>query len=141
ALPLLDDAFWVLAGDVFVPGFEFTQQAMLDFKASGRLAQIWLVPNPEHNTKGDFGLDEGGLAVNLPAGSAAPRHTYSTIGLYRRAFFDSLPAGNPAGLKMPLAPLLRSAMDNRQVGATLYTGAWTDVGTPARLAELNQPPA
>ncbi|RYX96717.1 MAG: nucleotidyltransferase family protein [Comamonadaceae bacterium] len=139
ALPQLDEVFWVVAGDVFVPGFEFTQDAVRRFEAGGRLAHIWLVPNPAHNPNGDFGLDADGLARNLPAGSDSPRYTFSTIALYRRAFFAGLPAGNPAGLKVPLAPLLRSAMDNRQVSASLYTGDWTDVGTPARLAELNQP--
>ena len=42
-------------------------------------------------------------------------------------------------MKAPLAPLLRAAMDNGQVSAELYTGRWTDVGTPERLAQLNQP--
>jgi N-acetyl-alpha-D-muramate 1-phosphate uridylyltransferase len=32
---------------------------------------------------------------------------------------------------------LRAAMDNDMVSASLYTGAWTDVGTPERLAQLN----
>ena len=140
ALPLLDDVFWVLAGDVFVPDFEFTRQAFERFAASGKLAHLWLVPNPAHNLKGDFGLDASGLALNLPSSSTLPRLTFSTIALYRKTFFDSLPAGNPQGLKAPLAPLLRHAMDNQQVSAELYTQAWTDVGTPARLDELNQPP-
>ena len=138
ALPLLGEVFWVLAGDVFVPGFEFLQSDAERFAASGKLAHVWLVPNPEHNLKGDFGLSEAGLALNLPADSPEPRYTFSTIGLYRKAFFAGLPFGNPQGLKAPLAPLLRQAMDNRQVSATLYRGAWTDVGTPARLDELNK---
>ena len=46
-------------------------------------------------------------------------------------------AGNPQGTVAPLAPLLRAAMDAGLVSAELYTGAWTDVGTPERLAELN----
>ncbi|MFC5523276.1 N-acetylmuramate alpha-1-phosphate uridylyltransferase MurU [Polaromonas jejuensis] len=137
ALPLLGDIFWVLAGDVFVPGFEFSQETVSRFVAGGKLAHLWLVPNPAHNPRGDFGLGADGLALNLPAGASAPRFTYSTIGLYRRAFFDALPFGNPEGLKVPLAPLLRAAMDNRQVSAELYAGAWADVGTPARLDELN----
>ena len=132
ALPRLDEVFWVLAGDVFAPDFEFSRAAYDRFAASGKLAHIWLVPNPPHNLKGDFGLGQG-LALN----HADVKYTYSTIGLYRRAFFDSLPFGNPAGLKAPLAPLLRAAMDNGEVSAELYTGAWTDVGTPERLAELN----
>ena len=138
ALPLLGDVFWLLAADVFVPGFEFSPQAVSRFMAGGKLAHLWLVPNPPHNPRGDFGLDADGLALNLPAGDDTPRYTYSTIGLYRRELFDSLPFGNSPGLAVALAPLLRAAMDRQQVSAELYLGAWTDVGTPARLAELNQ---
>lgn len=139
ALPQLGDVFWVLAGDVYVPGFAFTQTAVDRFAASGKLGHIWLVPNPPHNLKGDFGLSPQGLALN----QAQVKYTFSTIGLYRRALFDapycSIPAGNPAGVKAPLAPLLRAAMDNGQITAELYTGPWTDVGTPERLAQLNTP--
>ena len=139
ALPLLGDVFWLLASDVFVPGFEFSPAAVSRFLASDKLAHLWLVPNPAHNPRGDFGLSPDGLALNLPLDGTAPRYTYSTIGLYRRELFDALPLGNPQGRAVALAPLLRLAMDSHQVSAELYTGAWTDVGTPARLAELNQP--
>ena len=54
-----------------------------------------------------------------------------------RFAFAELPAGNPQGLKLPLAPMLRRAMDNGLVTATVHTGPWTDVGTPQRLAQLN----
>ena len=37
---------------------------MARFKASGKLAHLWLVPNPSHNPKGDFGLSAEGLALN-----------------------------------------------------------------------------
>ncbi len=139
ALPQLAEVFWVLAGDVFVPDFRFTQDAVQRFAASGRLGHIWLVPNPAHNLKGDFGLSPEGLALN----QAEVRYTFSTIGLYRRALFQAphcaIPPGNPAGVKAPLAPLLRAAMDNQQITAELYTGPWADVGTPERLAQLNTP--
>jgi MurNAc alpha-1-phosphate uridylyltransferase len=142
ALPLLGDLFWVVAGDVFVPGFEFSPQAGERFARSDRLAHLWLVPNPPHNLKGDFGLSTEGLALNLGAGQPGARHTYSTIGLYRRALFEppwcDIPAGNPQGTKTPLAPLLRRAMDNQRISAELYSGPWTDVGTPERLAQLNE---
>ena len=137
ALPDLADVFWVVAGDVFMPQFEFTTAAVERFSHSPALAHLWLVPNPPHNPGGDFGLD-GQRALNLPAGDAGRRHTFSTVGLYRRAFFSSLPAGNPQGIKSALAPLLRRAMDNGQVSAEVYPGPWTDVGTPERLAELNR---
>jgi N-acetyl-alpha-D-muramate 1-phosphate uridylyltransferase len=148
---LLGDVFWMLAGDVFAPDFVFTQSAVARFYASGKLAHLWLVPNPEHNAKGDFGLEPNtnaldedasiGLALSLPPNSPQPRYTYSTIGLYRSALFAppwcGIPAGNPGGVKAALAPLLRTAMAQHQVSAQLYTGRWTDVGTPQRLAQLN----
>ena len=135
ALPLLDDAFWLVGGDVHVPGFSFTRAALERFAASGKLAHLFLVPNPEHNPKGDFALRPDGTALS----QGEPRFTYSTIGLYRKDLFTSLPAGNPDGIKAPLAPLLRAAMDNGQVSAEIHTGPWADVGTPQRLAQLNAP--
>ncbi|WP_309148892.1 nucleotidyltransferase family protein [Variovorax paradoxus] len=140
ALPLLGDVFWVAAGDVFAPDFAFAQASVDRFIASGKLAHLWLVPNPAHNLKGDFGLSAGGLALN----TADQKFTFSTIGLYRAALFAppycDIPPGNPAGRKAPLAPILRAAMDNELVSAELYTGPWTDVGTPERLAQLNTTP-
>lgn len=153
ALPLLcppaaasasADVFWVLAGDVYVPDFVFSAAAVARFVASDKLAHLWLVPNPAHNPRGDFGLDESadiGLALNLPAPDTRPRYTYSTIGLYRRALFEppwcDIASGNPLGIKAALAPLLRAAMDHGLVSAERYAGPWTDVGTPERLQALN----
>ena len=162
ALPLLEEVFWVAAGDVFAPDFAFSALDFERFKASPCLAHIWLVPNPAHNPRGDFGLSAQGLALNLPkpqAGSpvsesasaqpprafpsvpSPPLFTFSTIALYKRAFFEAdwcpIPAGNPAGVKAPLAAMLRAAMDQGLVSASLYEGLWVDVGTPERLAQLN----
>ncbi len=130
ALPLLrDEPFWLVAGDVYMPGFTFPAADAAAFAASNALAHIYLVPNPPHNPKGDFGLSADGLALN----DADIKYTYSTVGLYRPALF----ANTPPGQKAALAPLLRAAMQHEQVTAALYSGAWTDVGTPERLAELN----
>ena len=144
ALPLLapqpHDVFWVMAGDIFAPDFVISADAVQRFAASGLLAHLWLVPNPPHNLKGDFAIGPDGLALNeAPAGGQ--RHTFSTVALYRRALFeppwcDILP-GNPQGTAAPLAPLLRRAIAAGQISAELSTGPWTDVGTPERLAALN----
>ena len=144
ALPLLapqpHDVFWVMAGDIFAPDFVISADAVQRFAASGLLAHLWLVPNPPHNLKGDFAIGPDGLALNeAPAGGQ--RHTFSTVALYRRALFgppwcDILP-DNPQGTAAPLAPLLRRAIAAGQISAELYTGPWTDVGTPERLAALN----
>ena len=137
----VDDIFWVLAGDVFARDFVFSQDAVDKFNASGKLAHIWLVPNPDHNPKGDFGISAAGLALN-DAGAAGLSYTFSTIALYRKSLFSlpfcDIPAGNPGGVKAALAPLLRKAIAQQQVSAELYTGTWTDVGTPERLASINQ---
>ena len=142
ALPQLGPVFWLVAGDVFAPDFVFDSAAVQAFAASDQLAHLWLVPNPTHNPRGDFGLSSQGLALNLPADDPAPRYTYSTIALLRAELFAppwcDIPPGNPLGVKAPLAPLLRCAMDAGRVSASLYGGRWTDVGTPERLAELNR---
>ena len=142
--------FWVLAGDVFAPDFGFDPQAVRDFAASDMVAHIWLVPNPAHNAKGDFGLAPQAkafapaLATNPSPQQPGPSYTYSTIGLYRASLFASpwcaIEAGNPQGLKAPLAPLLRAAIAQERVSASLYTGLWVDVGTPERLSALNSFP-
>jgi MurNAc alpha-1-phosphate uridylyltransferase len=141
ALPALEEVFWVLAGDVHAPDFVFSAEAVQRFVASGRLAHLWLVPNPAHNPKGDFGLAPDGRVLNLPPGEPGRAYTFSTMALYRRSFFTRAdapaPAGNPQGVAVALAPMLRAAMDRGEVSGELYPGAWTDVGTPERLAQLN----
>jgi MurNAc alpha-1-phosphate uridylyltransferase len=135
ALPLLADVFWLVGGDVHVPDFEFARRSLDAFTASGKLAHIFMVPNRPHHPNGDFALRADGVATR----EGSPKFTYSTIGLYRKAFFASLPAGNPQGIHAPMLPLMLEAMDNRQLTAEIYTGPWTDVGTPDRLAQLNAP--
>ncbi|MDD2692031.1 MAG: sugar phosphate nucleotidyltransferase [Simplicispira sp.] len=141
ALPLLDDIFWLAAGDVFAPDFVFAPEALHAFAASPMLAHLWLVPNPAHHPRGDFGLSPDGLALNLGAEHPGPRYTYSTIALLRAELFGppwcNIAPGNPQGEAAPLGPLLRRAMDAGRVSAQLYEGRWTDVGTPERLAALN----
>ena len=141
ALPLLQDTFWLVAADIFVPDFVFDAAAHQRFAAGDDLAHLWLVPNPPLLPRGDFGIDAAGRACDPPTGDATPRLTYSTIALLRRTLFTppwcDIEHGNPNGVKAPLAPILRAAMGRGRIGATLYTGAWTDVGTPERLAALN----
>lgn len=139
ALPQLADPFWLLAGDVFAPEFRFCERQRAAFLASDALAHIWLVPNPAHNPNGDFALSTEGLARN----DGPLRHTYSTIGLFHHALFTppycAIAPGNPLGTHAALAPLLRLAAQKNRLTAALYTGPWTDVGTPERLARLQSP--
>ena len=130
ALPLLgSDAFWVVSGDVFVPGFGFEARDAERFvRDDERLAHLWLVPNAPHHPAGDFGLDAStGLAT-----AAAPRRTWASIGLFRAAMFE----GIVPGTHMKLRPLLDAALAAGRLGAQSWDGEWTDVGTVERLRLL-----
>ena len=129
ALPWLGECFWIVAGDVFLPGFRFDTAVGARFTASDRLAHLWLVPNAPHHPPGDFGIDARGLASL----DARPWLTWASVGLLR----GGLVAGVIAGQRSPLRPHLHAALAAGRIGAERYGGAWTDVGTPERLAALN----
>lgn len=124
ALPLIDsDPFLVVNGDIWTD-YPF---ARLPHTLSG-LAHLVLVSNPDHHPKGDFALAGGTVHAE-----GARRLTFSGIGVYARALFS----GN-RGDKFPLAPLLRDAMARGLVNGEHYAGRWFDVGTPARLDEIDR---
>lgn len=123
ALPLLGAApFLLVNGDVFTD---------IDFGAlrlaPDDLGQLVLVPNPAHNPQGDFGLDAGRVLQQ-----GGQRLTYSGIALLR----PELLAGAQGG-RFPLSPWLNRARDAGRLGGQLHAGRWLDIGTPARLAQLD----
>lgn len=130
ALPLLGEGpFAVVNGDVYCD-YDFsllTARASI-FSSSNDLAHLVLVDNPEHNPKGDFGLD--GLRVT----DRAPKLTFSGIGLYKPELFSAITRGS----KAPLAPLLREQIALHKVSGEHHPGTWLDIGTPQRLAELDK---
>jgi MurNAc alpha-1-phosphate uridylyltransferase len=128
ALPLLGSApFLTVNGDILCD-FDFSTLVARELERN--LAHLILVANPAHHPEGDFFLT--GSTVG-EAGSA--KFTFSGIGLYRPELFASIKAGS----KGQLAPLLRAAMARGLVSGELHRGEWHDVGTPRRLAELNEP--
>ncbi len=137
ALPWLtsqnNDSFWVVSGDVFLPGFAFVAAEAAGFAASSELARLWLVANAPHHPQGDFGIDAStGLAT-----LEAPRRTWASVGLFRAEMF----AGVTPGTRLPLRPLLDAALGARRLGGRAWNGSWTDVGTAERLAALNAEPS
>jgi MurNAc alpha-1-phosphate uridylyltransferase len=141
ALPYLEDVFWVVAGDIFIPGFTFDFNALLHFERSPYIAHLFLVPNPPHHPRGDFCISKRGLALNISSPDQLDTYTYSAIGLYKKSLFlppfCDIPFANPQGIKAPLAPLLRLAIAQDLVSAQLLNTPWTDVGTIERLRALN----
>ncbi len=141
ALPLLrgapeatdGDCFWVVSGDIYVPGFRFDAAVAQRFVASNQLAHLWLVPNPPYHPAGDFGLAADGSGLADAAGPDGLRWTYANIALCRAALFDGIAPGTRAAL----GPLLFTAMRAQRVSAEVYRGPWENVGTPAQWEALN----
>jgi len=140
ALPLLcaskdhvnnnqDEPFLVVNGDIYID-YDYQDLPQL---TSSQLAHLWLVKNPEHNQKGDFSLVDNNIQ-NVTQFNTLSTYTFSGIGLYRPSFF----AKHLTETVVPLAPLLREAIDDKCVAGVVLSGLWTDVGTPERLALLNK---
>ncbi|MGR8933620.1 MAG: N-acetylmuramate alpha-1-phosphate uridylyltransferase MurU [Gammaproteobacteria bacterium] len=124
ALPLLDkQPFLVVNGDIACD-YPFARLRNRRFD----LAHLVLVANPEHHPNGDFGISNGWVKDG-----AQPSYTYSGIGLYSPELFAACRPG-----KVPLAPLLRTAMRDNRISGEYYAGFWTDIGTPQRLHEIDQ---
>lgn len=129
ALPQLGDApFLVVNGDIWTD-YPFARLAAYAMRPA-ETAHLVMVGNPPQHPTGDFAVDEQGWIRVLAEGATG--WTYSGVGIYTAAFFDGIAAG-----KMPLRPLLDSAIERGRVGAEQYAGQWQDVGTPERLQQLD----
>ncbi|SFL84914.1 N-acetylmuramate alpha-1-phosphate uridylyltransferase MurU [Marinobacter zhejiangensis] len=130
ALPLLtdggDDWFVVINGDIWC---DFDVCQLTPPTDSDTRAVLVLTDNPDHNPNGDFHLDAAGQVHSEGAGKL----TFAGISLLHRSLFETLEPGFH-----PLAPLLRQAMSNHQVRGLHHQGQWLDIGTPERLAALDQ---
>lgn len=120
-----DEPFIAVNGDIWT---DFDYKGLL--KQPAKLAHIVLVPNPEHNNDGDFAINDAGTVSDR----GEERLTFSGIGVYDPKVFIGLP-NNQA---YPLAPLLKQLMIYETVTGEIFDGRWYDIGTPERLAELNQ---
>ncbi|RMF95654.1 MAG: nucleotidyltransferase family protein [Gammaproteobacteria bacterium] len=124
ALPLLGpDPFWLVNGDVYSE-FDFPAWQL----PAAAVAKLLLVPNPPHHPRGDFCLQ--GQRVTLDTGE---RLTYAGIALLR----PQLLARERPG-RFALAPVLRAAIARGLVRGERFDACWSDVGTPARLRELDR---
>lgn len=148
-----NEPFLVVNGDVFTDWDLGQAQGLArTMTLHEQLGCLVLVPNPSHHPKGDFQL-MGHLVLDSDHGerqdsaaslhrlhriagpeSTHKRYTYSGIGLFHPALF----AQTPPGQRAALAPLLFEAAEHQQLCGLVHRGQWTDVGTPERLADLDQ---
>ena len=134
ALPLLGEApFLVVNGDVWcdLDFDQFTHSVIQNGdKCPEGGARLLFVANPAHHTGGDFSLN--GEHV-IPA-QGSETLTYAGIGIYSPAMFRDVAPDRP----MKLRPLLDTAIATGKLLGERHAGRWVDVGTPQRLAELDQ---
>jgi N-acetyl-alpha-D-muramate 1-phosphate uridylyltransferase len=120
ALPLLGgEPFLLVNSDVYT---DFDFRVLVE---RARVPTLLLVPNPEHNMRGDFGLDAAGFVSTAP-----PLSTYAGVAIFDPKWFAELAPG-----RRPLKPVLDAAIARRELQGLKFLGAWLDVGTPERLEQ------
>ena len=136
ALRVLGDApFICVNGDVWTD-YDF---ARLPTRPRA-MAHLVLVDNPPQHPKGDFHMEADGTLRS----AGEPMHTYSGIAVYDpriltgwRQVIGAAPGTQLSPPRFKLAPLLFDAMTRGEIHGELHHGRWTDVGTPERLAALD----
>lgn len=136
ALALLGDApFLAVNADIWTD-YDFSRLPA----APVGVAHLVMVDNPIQHPRGDFALDDKGRLH----GEGAKKLTYSGIGLYWpailhdwRAVIGAASGADETPPRFKLAPLLTAAMAHGRISGEHHCGAWTDVGTPERLARLD----
>lgn len=126
ALPLINsDPFLVVNADIWT---DYPFGNIL--KPLTGLARLVVVKNPGHNEAGDFSPSTSGSLLQRNE-SVANSHTFSGIALYHKAMFTNLASGCQA-----LAPIFFDLAESGRLEGEVYSGQWTDVGTPQRLVQL-----
>ena len=126
ALPLLgDEAFLVVNGDVYCD-IDFGRF----FRSTAGNAHLVMVPNPAHHDNGDFSLD----GERVIYANGLQTYTYSGIAVFAPTFFAAVKPGSIMKLRLLLDVVIVVGM----LIGECHTGRWVDVGTPQRLAELDQ---
>ena len=154
ALPLLTQGepenapFAVISSDAW-SDLDYTRLTEVAQRLAAGEGDCWclMVDNPGHHRGGDFALDNGhlklaGTAHKASAGNntqtttspEADALTYAGIGVFTPAMFRDVADGTRA----PLRPWLERAITAGRALGDHHRGRWFDIGTPARLEDLNR---
>ena len=124
ALPTLGNApFAVINADIYT-AYPLTRLRAI--KCDN--AHLVLVPNPQQNPNGDFGLQNG-----LVNSSGQRDFTFSGISVYHPRFFKPCESG-----RFSVVPMLRAQAENNFVTGEVFRGDWHDIGNLERLENLQK---
>lgn len=131
ALPLLGEApFLLVNGDVWT---DFDLSILMGSRLSDEsLGRLVLVPNPDHNSAGDFALHGELLLHNTEVDAG---YTYSGMALLHPNIVGRYSERRQA---FPLREVFEDAIAQDRLHGLVYSGQWWDIGTPERLRELDQ---
>ncbi len=119
----LEENFWVVNSDV-LSSYNFP---IIQFKEN-TLGHLILVPNPDHNTNGDFGLQASRVTSGV-----GQRFTFSGISfLSPRIFLEA------SERHSSLAVIFREHIHLNNFSGELFSGDWLDVGTVERLNKAEE---
>ena len=124
ALALLTEESCVVVNtDVFT---DYPLARLKEVELGDDVAHLVMVPNPEHHPNGDFGVSDARIVTG-----ESDTATFSGLSVMSHRLFDGLEHDFA-----PLRPLFDRAITSGQVSGELWSGVWSDVGTPQRLSEL-----
>lgn len=96
-------------------------------------AHLVLIPNPNHNFKGDFTIDTQNIVgLRVPQRDT---YTFSGISILDPKIFCS---HNESIKKFPLRDILAEEIAHHGVTGSIWLESWWDIGTPERLDALNK---
>ncbi|RYY03458.1 MAG: nucleotidyltransferase family protein [Gammaproteobacteria bacterium] len=130
ALPLLgDEPFILVNGDVWT---DYPLIALANHLLKvDEDAHLVLVPNPEFHPNGDFSPNAVGQLEDNPQ---LEKFTFAGLSVIHPRLITTYPQKRR---KFPLVDALRYGIAKQRISAEVHRGAWSDVGTPERLVELD----
>lgn len=123
-----DEPFILLNADIFTD-FDFTRLLAIRL-VEGSLGCLMLVPNPSFKPIGDFDVTTTGHLQLLKASAG---YTFAGISVLHPSLVLNYPKRRDC---FGLAEVFRNAASGSRLNAQVYSGRWSDVGTPERLAAL-----
>lgn len=138
ALPLLgSQPFLCVNADVWTDLSFAALIAHYEQLPNDALADLVLVANPEHHTKGDFSVSHSVVSLQQPL------QTFAGVSILHPLLFTHFPVES-ARLGDVLKVAIQSQSAQSQAAypvifGLLHEGLWSDVGTPERLQALNTP--